>query len=80
MLDTDTTEKNIIKKFYKLYQKEPTRFPKKIQSALDSNAHVTRKKSPRKPSDKKKNKRRRRPKHNTPPPKAKKKLRFTKEK
>ena len=76
MLDTDTTKKNIIKKFYKLFQKEPTRFPKKIQSALD-----TRKKSPRKPSDKKKkNKRRRRPNHNTPPPKAKKKLRFTKEK
>ena len=79
MLDTDTTKKNIIKKFYKLYQKEPTRFPKKIQSAL-SNVHVTRKKLPRKPYDKNKNKRRRRPKHNTPPPKAKKKLRFTKEK
>ena len=80
MLDTDTTKKNIIKKFYKLYQREPTRFPKKIQSILHRNVHVARKKSPRKPFDKKNSKRRKRPKYNTPPLKAKKKLSFTKEK
>ena len=80
MLDTDTEKKAIIKKFYKLYQKEPTRFPKQIQSVLHRNQNVTRKKSTRKQSDKK---RRKRPKHITPrrspPLKAKRKLRFTKE-